>query len=762
LSIFSSSIAFSQLDAKKHADILNVDDVLIEMYIEKPKTICSNREWRFKLKFVRLPRDVSKRFLTWKFRTVNCDDYIVENVISVDIKGISAGPELLGNTDWVFSAKSVETGIYDASLQSTHSLAKTRVIDRISSIQRSSVYPETGISRVTVDTTKNDNSIPQFKRIISGSLEIQIGDRTWMAENLNVTTFKNGDPIPEAKTSEEWEVAGRNGQPAWCYYLNDPRNEQKYGKLYNWYAVNDARGLAPNGWNVADDEDWYAIAKQSGGMSKAGLNLKSAIGWDLNGSGLNIMGFNGHPGGYRTSDGTFRGIGSIGNWWCSKEANSTLAWYRNLYSVYNDLGRTSGNKSLGLSVRCIKEYDTAQIVKIDKRPEPEYKEIRIGNQIWMERNLNVIEFRNGDIIPQAISNEDWIRAGENMQPAWCYYENDRSNESKYGKLYNWFALIDLRGLAPDGWHVANDDEWTELTAYLMKAGLNGLDLKSKSGWNTSGVGTNKTGFSALPGGFRDNSGSFSGLGTIGYWWASVDSRSPSWYRSLYYSNTNANRSIAAKQSGFSVRCIKNYGEYVNRRIKTANDKLNRSKEVTIGNQTWMAANLDVEMFRNGDPIFHARTADEWLKAVADRQPAWCYYNNDQSNGHVYGKLYNWYAVNDPRGLSPKGWHVPTDMEWKALTDYLGGEGIAGGKLVKDITDRSTVKDSVNIAFSAIPGGSRNYDGVYYDLGKYSYFWTKTEYANGKAILRGIRNGEEDVIRFNYPKGSGFSVRCVKD
>ena len=104
------------------------------------------------------------------------------------------------------------------------------------------------------------------------------------------------------------------------------------------------------------------------------------------------------------------------------------------------------------------------------------------------------------------------------------------------------------------------------------------------------------------------------------------------------------------------------------------------KTVQIGTQVWMTKNLDVSTFRNGDPIPEAKTDEEWEKAGENKQPAWCYYNNDPGNGEKYGKLYNWYAVNDSRGLAPVGYHIPSDAEWTILTDFLGGEDAAGNKM----------------------------------------------------------------------------------
>jgi uncharacterized protein (TIGR02145 family) len=99
---------------------------------------------------------------------------------------------------------------------------------------------------------------------------VTIGTQTWTTKNLDVATFRNGDAIPEAKTDEEWQAAGDNKQPAWCYYDNDPKNGVKYGKLYNWYAVNDARGLAPAGWHIPTDEAWTELSTFLGGLDVAG------------------------------------------------------------------------------------------------------------------------------------------------------------------------------------------------------------------------------------------------------------------------------------------------------------------------------------------------------------------------------------------------------------------------------------------------------------------------------------------------------------
>ena len=184
---------------------------------------------------------------------------------------------------------------------------------------------------------------------------VKIGPQVWATENLNVDRFRNGDPIPQAKTDEEWERAGKNKQPAWCYYENRAKNGETFGKLYNWYAVNDQRGLAPKGWHIPTDAEWTQLTDLLGGVSIAGAKMKSISGWDGNGNGTNTSGFNGLPGGYRYYNGTFDFQGSYGYWWSASETITFNAYYRDLNHFYNGLCRSSYHKEGGFSVRCLRD-----------------------------------------------------------------------------------------------------------------------------------------------------------------------------------------------------------------------------------------------------------------------------------------------------------------------------------------------------------------------------------------------------------------------
>ena len=185
------------------------------------------------------------------------------------------------------------------------------------------------------------------------------------------------------------------------------------------------------------------------------------------------------------------------------------------------------------------------------------------------------------------------------------------------------------------------------------------------------------------------------------------------------------------------------------------------KDVTIEEQVWMAKNLNVVKFRNGDSIPEAKTDEEWEKAGDNGQPVWCYYNNDPLNGEKFGKLYNWYAVNDTRGLAPVGWKIPSDKDWKILTDYLGGEEIAGTKMKSKSGWKEDGNRTNESCFSATPLGMRFHLGMFSNDSAYATWWTSTEDEAAIAVGRRILHSLGSVIRITLPKEYGISVRYLK-
>jgi uncharacterized protein (TIGR02145 family) len=187
----------------------------------------------------------------------------------------------------------------------------------------------------------------------------------------------------------------------------------------------------------------------------------------------------------------------------------------------------------------------------------------IGNQEWMSENLSVTNFRNGDPIKEAKTDDEWILANKNKEAAWCYYNNDISNNAQFGKLYNWYAVIDKRGLAPEGFHIASQNDWKILADFLFPQAIVGFKMKSETGWKNNGAedgnGSNNSGFNGFPGGCRGYTGEFRELGSTGFWWSSTVDNSEedhAWLRILSYESRGLLEVSDKFGSGFSVRCVK--------------------------------------------------------------------------------------------------------------------------------------------------------------------------------------------------------------
>jgi uncharacterized protein (TIGR02145 family) len=184
---------------------------------------------------------------------------------------------------------------------------------------------------------------------------IQIGTQQWMSKNLDVAFYRNGDPIPQVTDPTAW--AGLT-TGAWCYNNNDPIQGAKYGKLYNWYAVNDPRGLAPEGWHIPSDAEWTTLATTLGGASVAGGKMKEAgtVNWLSPNTGAdNSSGWTGLPGGLRLYIGGFQSAGGSGYWWSATGANATVAWERYLGFSSAGISRSTTEKQTGVSVRCLRD-----------------------------------------------------------------------------------------------------------------------------------------------------------------------------------------------------------------------------------------------------------------------------------------------------------------------------------------------------------------------------------------------------------------------
>jgi uncharacterized protein (TIGR02145 family) len=213
-----------------------------------------------------------------------------------------------------------------------------------------------------------------------------------------------------------------------------------------------------------------------------------------------------------------------------------------------------------IGTSCKKDIFPCGISSISDVDGNTYYTVQIGTQCWMQSNLKVSKYRNGDTIPTGLSNTAWQNT---TAGAYAIYNNDPVNDGLYGKLYNHYAVMDNRGLCPTGWHVPIETEWTTLVNHLRGSSVAGAELKSTAtqptpgGWISPNTGaTNSSGFTAVPGGGRDYNGDFHSVGYVGCWWSSPLSGTLAWARALVFNDDLVFPGNDDRTDGYSVRCLR--------------------------------------------------------------------------------------------------------------------------------------------------------------------------------------------------------------
>ena len=655
---------------------------------------------------------------------------------------------------------------------------------------------------------------------------VKIGNQVWMAENLN---YADSVKTPSLKGN------------SWCYD-NDPKKCNVTGRLYSWAAAIDSvkflnagmkcgdyttcpflkkvQGICPDGWHLPDTTEWNALMDAVG--ENAGTVLKSQRGWYDNGNGTDSVGFSVIPTGYFDKvDGLSYRVGLNAGFWSTVEYGKYTVFYTPFeYSSDFAYKESLAHKAEGFSIRCLKGeadeivgsssssiplsssssnsiYDAEKNTLKDLRDGQVYRTVKIGDQIWMAENLKY-----------------------KAEGSHCYDDVD-SNCVKYGPLYDWATA---KNVCPTDWRLPTKKEMETLLAAASGGSTAGKVLKSKTGWpkdndGFDGNGTDDYSFSALPGGRWEDGGPYSGVGISAYFWSlTAYSESSAYYMYLGYENyvlgytsDKAEIDFNLKIHAFSVRCVKETASATPSSSSSVNSsssvavatpcKTNTEdncdygtltdsrdgqvyKTVKIGNQIWMAENLN---------FAYTSVPYKYEDNVSD-STSWCY-DNDPANCTNYGRLYTWAAAMDSAGLisianktkcgygitctpnlihqgiCPGGWHIPTVAEWKELFVNVGGtcndeeySCTNSGAILKSSSGwYDSGNGSDDFGFSVIPSGwykVNSSDNI--SLGNIAYFWTAMEYDSSRAYSWYFIFSQSNAKQDGDKKTSGHSVRCLKD
>jgi uncharacterized protein (TIGR02145 family) len=245
---------------------------------------------------------------------------------------------------------------------------------------------------------------------------IPIGTQVWMKENLKVTHYQNGDPIPNVTSQTSWDALTSG---AYSDYNNDINNVDTYGRLYNWYAVSDIRNIAPEGWHVPTDADWNTLFDFLGGISVAGNKLREAgnIHWDAYNGGdgnkyaTNSSEFTALPGGFRIVGETFEYMTDFGFWWSSEESSIDAANY--IYMTITNVSKENYKKAMGGSIRLIKD---SPVTKIDDTyyddnikiyPNPAFDQIDIVINESQIINMQIYNMIGACVLQKELSSNNY-------------------------------------------------------------------------------------------------------------------------------------------------------------------------------------------------------------------------------------------------------------------------------------------------------------------------------------------------------------------
>ncbi|MBN2613272.1 MAG: hypothetical protein JXB00_17090 [Bacteroidales bacterium] len=533
---------------------------------------------------------------------------------------------------------------------------------------------------------------------------IKIGSQWWMADNLN--------------------YPADNG--SW-FFENDSILFCHFGRLYNWQTATE---VCPSGWHLPGDDEWQSLERS------LGMNLLEAQKTDWRGTDegtkLKYTGyqhFNSLFGGYKEIDDNYLQVFNVATYWTQTERNADSAWYRGLEDT-SKIHRHYYDKRMAFSVRCVKNQPPELVTKVPANIKT--KEVQLtaflshsgGSEItekgfcWSTVPGATINDNHIEVSAQVNAPADFFLNLDNLNVNTNYYVNSYAiNETGIG-YGNEITFKTLPFSIPEVNTTAISNIGTTSARCGGEIIYNGeRDITGKGVcWSRSGVPT------------IDSSHVISGTGTESYI-SQVSGLKPN---TLYFVCAFAINNI-----GIAYGEIKSFNTLPVNEMDSLTDARDGRvyKTIHIGNQWWMAENLNHQMANS-----------------------WCYDNNT-TNCIEYGRLYTWTTAN---AACPQNWHHPGDAEWKILETTLGMIQEDVDAIEHRGTNEGTqLKLNGSSGFDVLFGGFRNEDGSYTHFQSGGTFWTKTEYNSTLAWYRGFA-GEPTIHRYYYDKDMAFSVRCVRD
>ena len=579
---------------------------------------------------------------------------------------------------------------------------------------------------------------------------VLIGNQCWFKENLNI-----GEMIPG-----EYEMQNNSTIEKYCYG-DEPENCDTLGGLYQWNEVmqyvtlQGTRGICPSGWHLPSDEEWKMLEGEVDSQYgypdpewddeewrgfDAGLNLKSTSRWWDNGNGTDLHGFRALPGGFSQSNGSFSNLGYYGYWWSSSEDSGTYAWLRSLDYGNDGSGRNGFHKTLGFSVRCLKD---------DSPPNADFSAIPTSGEVPLTVNFADISTNTptswqwdfGDGNNSNLQNPSHIYQSAGSYTVILIATNDYGSDTEIKNNYI------TTGNTPVADFTATPTSGTA----PLNVSFTDISSNTPTSWQWD-FGDGNSSIEQNPEYTYDDDGTYNVMLTV---------------TNPYGSDTKEEIDYITVTSGVGEPCPG---------IETITYGGQIYNTVLIGEQCWFKENLNIgEMIPGDDDPEDNGTIEKYC------------YDDEQVNCDTHGGLYQWNEMmqyvtqQGTRGICPDGWHLPSDEEWKIMEgtvdsqygypdpewDRAGERGLDAGLNLKSASGWNSNGNGTDLyGFEALPGGLHYNDGSSFgSLGYYGYWWSSSEYSGTSyAWYRDLGYFNDGSGRYgSIGSGtSGFSVRCLKD